>query len=77
VWEMLQLQICFTEGYWDVRPCCFEVLGFAHKIDSLKVILSLPLHFVHWLVGPSRYGIDYIHHQASRIVYLQRSPRIF
>jgi hypothetical protein len=66
---MLQLQICFSEGYWYVRPCCLEVLAFARMIDCLKVILSLPLRLMHWLIGSPKYCVYYVHHWASGIIH--------
>ena len=62
---MLKPEICFGEGYWDMRPWGAKMLAFADMRDRPEVFFPLPLRLMHRLIGSSGDGIDDVYHASG------------
>ena len=68
MWVMLEPEVGFGEGNWDVGPGSAEMLAFAHMRDGAEVFFPLALCLVHWLIRSAGDGIDDIHRASDRII---------
>ena len=50
VWVMLEPEVGFGEGNWDVGPGGAEVFAFTDVRDGAEVFFPLMLRLMHWLV---------------------------
>ena len=50
MWVVLEPEVSFGEGDWDMRPGTAEMLAFADMRDSAEVFLPLTLCLVYWLI---------------------------
>ena len=50
VWVMLEPEVGFGEGNWDVGPGGAEVFAFADVREGAEVFFPLTLCLMHWLV---------------------------
>ena len=50
MWVMLEPEVGFGEGNWDVGSGGAEVFAFADVRDGAEVFFPLTLRLMHWLV---------------------------
>ena len=68
VWVMLEPEVGFGEGNWDVGPEGAEVFAFADVRDGAEVFFPLMLCLVHWLIRSAGDGIDDIYRSSDGII---------